>query len=188
MAQRPDLAQRNGKMVLNMRENGRITISMGLAFTIGPKTPKITKESMLTIRLMVLESWNGLMAANTKDSGTKIKKLAMEFTTTLMEAALVRLGLIINSMVTECTNQNQKYANSARGSMAKRLQLSKRKKSRRSSLARKTQRALSKPLKRNGKLYRLSHLIFSMKMKASLLQTRNLKSESLHITKLLMST
>ena len=151
MAQRPDLVQRNGKMVLNMRENGKITISMGLASTIGPKTLRITKESMLTIRSMVLESWNGLMAANTKDSGTRIKRLASEFTTTLMEAASVRLGLTINSMVTECTNQNRKYANTAHGSMVKRLQLFRRKKFRRSSLARKTLRTSSKPLKRNGK-------------------------------------
>ena len=86
MAQRPDLVQRNGKMVLNMRENGKITISMVLASTIGPKTLRITKESMHTIKLMALGSWNGLMAVNTKDSGTKIKKLALEFIITLMEA------------------------------------------------------------------------------------------------------
>ena len=78
MAQRPDLVQRNGKMVLNMRENGKITISMVLASTIGPKTQRITKESMHTIKSMVSGSWNGRMAANTKDSGTRIKKLALE--------------------------------------------------------------------------------------------------------------
>jgi hypothetical protein len=54
MAQRPDSVQRNGKMVLNMRESGRITISMVLASTIGPKTLRITKETMHTIKSMVL--------------------------------------------------------------------------------------------------------------------------------------
>ena len=151
MAQRPDSVQRNGKMVLNMRENGRITISMDLASTIGPKTLKITKEIMITIRLTVLGSWNGLMAVNTKDSGTKIKKSATEFITTLMEAPSARHGSTINSMVTECTNQHQKYANLAHGSMAKRLQLCRRKRFRRFSQARKTQRALSTPPQRNGK-------------------------------------
>ena len=141
MVQRPDLVQKNGRMVLNMRENGKITILMGSASTIGPKTLKTTKEIMLTTKLMALGSWNGLMVVNTKDSGTKIKRLAMEFTTILMEAPLVRLGLTINSMVTACTNQHRKYANLAHGSMAKRLQLSRKRKSRRFNLARKTHRA-----------------------------------------------
>ena len=188
MAQRPDSVQRNGKMVLNMRENGRITISMVLASTIGPKTQKITKEIMQTIRSMVLGSWNGLMAANTKDFGRKIKRLALEFTTTLMGAPLARHGLTINSMVTECTNQHRKYANSVHGSMAKRLQLSKRKKSRRFSPARKTHRALSKPPQRNGKYYRVTLLSCSMRTKALLLQAKDLNNESLHIMNLLLST
>ena len=117
------------------------------------------------------------MVANIKAFGTKIKRLAMEFTQTLMVVPSVQPGLTISSMAMESTNQSQKSGNTVHGVMEERLQLYQRMRCEISNLVKLMHSAISVLAMRNGKSSSPIPMNFFSKMKTSPRHAKNLMSK-----------